>query len=161
VDDPGFVRGLEPLGDLPAHVERFVERERAALQAVFQRLSRHELEHEEARVADLVDAVDLRHVRMIERGQRPRFALETPQAFLVVRELLREHLDRDLAIEARVLRAPHLAHRAGAQRTEDPVVREGLAGSERHADAAHPTPCGAAGPVPRWGTDCLSRARLA
>jgi hypothetical protein len=45
------VRGLEAFRDLPADVARLVERERAALQALVERLARHELEHEEARVA--------------------------------------------------------------------------------------------------------------
>src|SRR5262245_63003579 len=66
VNDARFVRGLEAFGDLPAEVDRLVERQRAALQPLLERLALDELEDEEARVADLIDAEDLRDVRRSE-----------------------------------------------------------------------------------------------
>ena len=54
------------------------------------------------RVARVLDAVDLRDVRMIERGERLRFALEAHQAIGVAGERGRQDLERDLAIELRV-----------------------------------------------------------
>src|SRR5262249_43820421 len=83
-------------------------------------------------LARLLDAEDLRHVRMVERRERARLALEPPRALFVLGEGLGQDLDRDLAAELRVLRAVHLPHRARAERSEDRVVREGLAGCERH-----------------------------
>jgi hypothetical protein len=84
-----LVRRLEPLGDLPAHVDRLVHRQRPPRQARRQVLPRHELERQEAHVAHLVDAVDACDVRVVERGQRLGLALEAPQPLLVVSELLR------------------------------------------------------------------------
>ena len=45
---------------------------------------------------------------------------------------LGQHLDRHLALEARVPGAVDLAHSPGAEGTEDLVVREGLTGGEGH-----------------------------
>src|SRR5690349_10145966 len=46
--------------------------------------------------------------------------------------MLRQHLDRDVASEARVARSIHLAHAAGAERRDDLVRPEPRAGGERH-----------------------------
>jgi len=71
-----------------------------------------------AKVLDfgLVHAEDLRHVRVVERGQRLGLALEALQAFLVARELVRQHLEapppcRD-ARRARARPRPSLPRRA-------------------------------------------------
>ena len=47
-------------------------------------------------------------------------------------EVLRQHLDRDVALEPRVARAVDLAHAARAERRQDLVRAEALAGSEGH-----------------------------
>ena len=61
---------------LQRDVERFLHRQRPALERFGQVLARHELQREEVHVAFLVDAVDARHVRMVERGERLRLTLE-------------------------------------------------------------------------------------
>jgi hypothetical protein len=66
-------------------------------------------------------SVDVRNVRMIQRGERLRFASEARHALRVVRKRLRQDLDRDIPIELRVARAIHLAHTAGADRAGDLV----------------------------------------
>ena len=129
MDHTCFVRGFETLRDLPANVERFANWQRAALQALFQRFAFDEFEHQKIRRARLIDGVDLRDVGMVEARQRFRFALEAPQTFLVLREFVRQHLDRDLALQPRVARAIDLPHRAGAQRTHDHIIGEGRAGT--------------------------------
>ena len=68
--------------------------------------------------AAVLEAVDLRDVRMIQRGERLRFALEARQAVGVGRERLGQDLDRDVAIELRVARAIDLAHAACADSGE-------------------------------------------
>jgi hypothetical protein len=127
VDHAGLVRGFEAGCDLDADVERLLDRERPAAQPLGECLARHELEHEEVRVAHLIDTVNLRDVWVIERGQRLRLAREALQALLVLRELLGQDLDRHFAIESRVLRAVDLAHGSGPERPENPVVRECVA----------------------------------
>jgi len=61
---------------------------------------------------------------VVERRARLGFALEAHQALEVVGEVLRQHLERDLAAQARVPRAPHLSHRAPAVRSEELAMRE-------------------------------------
>ena len=56
----------------------------------------------------------------------------------VVGEVLRQHLDRDVALEARVARAVDLAHAAGAERRQDLVRAEAVAGREAHGERRHP-----------------------
>jgi hypothetical protein len=107
VHDARLVRGLESLGDLPADVDRLVHAQRPARQARREVLAGHEFHRQEAGVAHLVDAVDARHVRVVERGQRPR-----------------------LALEPAVARAPDLSHAPRSDGLDDLVVRERLARRE-------------------------------
>ena len=89
MDDAVLVRGLERLGDLPRDRQRFVERKRALRDAVGQRRPLDELHHERARAAALFEAVDLRDVRVIERGEELRFALEAREPIGIAREAIR------------------------------------------------------------------------
>ena len=70
---------------------------------------------------------------MGQRRDRPRLAFEARQGVGVVRKVLRQHFDRDVAAEPRVARAIHLAHAAGAKCTGDFVGTEPDTGGERHA----------------------------
>ncbi len=54
--------------------------------------------------------VDGDDVRVIERGDRAGFAIETFEAARFVGDLGRQHLQRDIAPEPRIARAIHLAH---------------------------------------------------
>ena len=68
-------------------------------------------------------------MRVIERRQDLRLALETRDPIGLQREELRKDLQRDVAIEVRVTRAIDLAHPARAQRHGDLVDTEADAGS--------------------------------
>ena len=81
----------------------------------------------------LLDAVDLRDVRMVERRQRLRFALEATQSFRIGGEGLRQNLQRDVTIEPGVASPIDLAHSAGAERCRR--SRRGRCGTRR------PTAC--------------------
>src|SRR5207249_1947331 len=80
----------------------------------------------------LFHAVDGRDVRMIELCQDLRFALEARHALGILSEGRREHLDRHVAIQARVPRAIDLAHAARAERREDLVGSDSEARTKRH-----------------------------
>ena len=84
MDHAGFVRGLDPLGDLPADVERLVQREGATLQPRRQVFAGHELHRHEARVAHLINPEDLCDVGVVQRRERLRLALEPTQPLVVV-----------------------------------------------------------------------------
>ena len=75
-------------------------------------------------------AVDVRDVRMVQRGERLCFARETREAFGVARERVGQDFDRDVAIELRIARAIHLAHAACADVRDDFIDAEARAGAE-------------------------------
>ena len=91
-----------------------------------------EFEHEGPRRADLLEAVHLRNVRVIERGERFRFTLEAGEALRVVDERLREDLERHVAAQPRVAGAIHLAHAPDAEEREDLVMTERGDRSQAH-----------------------------
>ena len=121
--------GVEAIGDLHAQVDGFVDGERTALKALVESFALDQFEDEKADVLDLVDAVNLCHVGMVEAGQGAGLALEAMQALLVFREVFGQDLDRDLSVQARIFRTPHFAHGASSDRGEQLVVREGMTGS--------------------------------
>ena len=80
MDDAGLVRGFERLGHLLRDRQRLVDRDGAARDALREILALDQLHHERADAGRLFDAVQLRDVRMIERGERLRLALEPHEA---------------------------------------------------------------------------------
>ena len=92
-----------------------------------------QLHDERADAARILEAVNLRDVRMIERREHLRLAAEAREALGIVGNGGEQDLDRDLAIQLRIARAIHLAHAAGAQQGDDLVRAEAGAGAEGHA----------------------------
>ena len=78
MDDALVVRGFERVGDLPRDAERLVERNRSLLDPLGQRRPFDQLHHQRV----LLDAVDRRDVRMIQRREHLRLAREARQARL-------------------------------------------------------------------------------
>src|SRR5262245_61145643 len=74
--------------------------------------------------------MNVRDVRMVQRGERLRLAGEAGEAFGIVGEDIGQDFDRDVAIELRVPGFVDLAHAAGADgggyfvRTESSARRE-------------------------------------
>ena len=79
------------------------------------------------------EAVDARDVRMIQRGEHLRFALEAGQALGIA---ARRASGRTLIATSRFsfvsVRAIHLAHAARADGRQDFIGAESRAGSKRH-----------------------------
>jgi hypothetical protein len=65
---------------------------------------------------------------MVQRRQCLRFAREPRQAVRIEREDLRQHLNRDIAIEFRIARAIHLPHSAFAKFVHDAIGPERVTG---------------------------------
>ena len=115
VDDALLVRRLERRGDLERDGERLVGRDRAAREPLREVLALDQLHHKRMSFADVLEAVERRDVRVVERRQHLGLALETGVALGVGVEVLGQQLESHLAAEPRVGRAPHLAHPAGAE----------------------------------------------
>ena len=116
MDDPCAVRALERVGDLDPVAQHSFERQRAAREPVGERLAFEVLHDQVVDAVLLADVVERADVRMAERGDRLRLALEAEAELRVAGEVRRQHLDRDGAVEARVARAVDLAHAARAER---------------------------------------------
>ena len=84
-------------------------------------LPAYEFHHDRSIVVDMDDVVDGGDMRMIQRRQCPRFALEAGDNLwpIVVRE--RQHFQRNLAPEACIAGAIDLSHTTGAKRIQDLV----------------------------------------
>jgi hypothetical protein len=64
---------------------------------ILQRLSHGQLENQRQAARDVLDAVDRRDVRMIERGEHPCLAFQASALVGVSGGCGREDLDRDVA----------------------------------------------------------------
>lgn len=78
--DALLVGRFERFGDLPRDRQGLVDRNRAARSPLRQILALDELHDESVRASGLLEPVDGRNVRMVERRERPRLALEADQA---------------------------------------------------------------------------------
>ena len=134
MDDPGRVRRLQRLENLDARGHGLIDRQGAALETCRQRLTLDELHHEELHVhaADCrrAQVVQRTHVRMGQLRRQARLAFEPFAALPVAGQIFREDFDGDGAVEARVTRAIHLAHSAGANQLDDVEVSEPAAGNQ-------------------------------
>ena len=110
--DALLVRGVERIANLRGILQRLIERQRA-----FQRRALDVLHHQVIRS----DIVQLADVGMIQRRDGARLALEAFAEFGL------GDLDRDDAIQARVVGFVHLTHAARADGREDFVRAEFVA----------------------------------
>ena len=69
--------------------------------------------------AVIFEAVNAADVRMIERREDLRLALEAGEPIRITRKGRWQYLNRDVAIELGVVRAIHLAHAADAEQAID------------------------------------------
>jgi len=124
VNDACVVRGVQRRCDLRRDPDRAPHRQAAepidlvGEQRAFEELERdvRDMAVHEAHVRRLDD------VRMPERAGRARLVHEPLDHVRIRRELGMEDLDRDLALDQRVLGQEHRAHPAFAQRADDPVA---------------------------------------
>src|SRR5262245_24831369 len=114
MDDSLLMRGLQCFADLARDRKCLIDRNRTLRDAVCQRRPFNQLPDQSLHTARLLKPVDMRDVRMIQRGECLGFTLKSGYAFRVLRKCPGQHLDSDLASEIRVGSAIHLAHAAGA-----------------------------------------------
>src|SRR5262245_4729549 len=132
MDDPGGVRGLERLGDLPANAERLLERKGPRCESLRECLTLHELEHEKWRFARVFKSVDRSDVRVIERSKRTRLAPEPSEPVRGSLNHVGQHLDRDLTIQFLIPGPVDLSHSSRPQRRENLVGTETRPRCESH-----------------------------
>jgi hypothetical protein len=110
VDDADVVGGRERLGRLEDPPQRPPRRHRPALgEQSLEVGAAHELHGDPRLLVVLAGAVDADDARVIDRRERARLA-EHPRAGRVGGDLLGQHLQRDGAIELRVVRQEEDTH---------------------------------------------------
>lgn len=130
------VSAVECGSDLDAVAEHLFGGQRAAADAIRERLAFEQFHDEVVDVVLASDVEETADVRVRERRDRSRLALETLPSSFVEREMRRKDLDRDGAIEACVDRAVDFAHAAGADRRNDLVPPEAASRSNLHVCGA-------------------------
>ena len=119
MDDALLVRGLERLGDLSRDRESLRQRDRSLGDAIRQRRPVDQLHDQCMGRARVLKTVEVRDVRMVQRGEDLRFAAEAHEPIGIRREGVGQNLQRDDAIELGVAGAVDLAHPARANGGDD------------------------------------------
>jgi hypothetical protein len=144
VDDALAVGLLEGRGDLLGDLEGLVDGDRTPREALLEVFTHDELEGEEGLSVRFFQTVDGGDVRVVERGEEVRLALETGEALGVLSDLGREDLDGHVTVKVGVGGAVDLAHAPGPDGGGDAVVGKGLADQD---DPPGGTPCVSCGSV--------------
>ena len=92
----------------------------------------HEFHHQRQRIGRPFESMNLRDVRVIQRGKDFGFPSKPGQAIGVRSDVCREDLDRDVALQICIIGAIHLAHSTRADSCGDLVRTDARAGRQRH-----------------------------
>ena len=83
MDDTGFVRGFQCLGDLLGDWKGFINGNRTLSDPILQRWPFHQLQHQRSGVVGFFNAVDLRDVRMVQAGENLCLSLKPRETIRV------------------------------------------------------------------------------
>ena len=128
VDDSLVMRRRQCAGHCRPDARHLIERQAAPVDQGVQRLARDQLHRQEVRVAVLFDRVNGDDVRVVQRGQRARFAPEPLDAIGVGGHVRGKDLEGDVAPERGIRRPVDRAHAAAADEALDRVAAEARAG---------------------------------
>src|ERR1700757_793119 len=93
---------------------------------MFQRRAVQKLHHEKGLAALLANVVNRADIRMVQRRRCLRLATEPLQRLPILRQILRQKLQRDKAPEPSVFRLVDDTHAPTAKFRNDAVMRDGL-----------------------------------
>ena len=130
--DPLPVRLVQRIRNVDGDSQRLIQRQRALLQPLGQRLPveiLHDQEVDPVLVADVMEGAD---VRVVQRRDGFGFSLESLLEIRISRNVLGQHLDGDGAVQAGVAGLVDLTHPARADLGGDAVGTERGAGLEGH-----------------------------
>ena len=124
MDDPQPVGGGERIGEIDGVAQGLVEAEGPAREPIGERLPFAVLHHQEVDAVLVSHVVERADVRMVQRGDRPRLAIEALAPGGIGHVIGPRTLMATDSIEAPVEGAIDLAHAAAAERTSDLVRAE-------------------------------------
>ncbi len=128
VDDAGVMRVLQAISDLAQISPRRQGVEWAPVQDVAQRAAADQRHREVRHAIGKLEVVYGQDVRVVQLGERLRLGLEPLHKAVVLKELWRQRLERDLATERLLHRAVDHRHAAAAQAFDDLVAADPGAG---------------------------------
>ncbi len=130
-----LVSRLERRGDLLRDRQRLLHRNRPLVNPIRERRPFDQFQHERVHATRFLQAVNRTDIRMIQRGQNLRFALEARQPIDIEGEDGREDLECDVAIQGGIAALIDLSHPAAADKSgdmemasEDSTCAEAVAG---------------------------------
>ena len=132
MDDSGPMCAIQGVRDLDAELEHLRHRQCTLREPLRESLPVDQLHHQIVGTVLMANVVERADVRVVEQRDGTRLALEPGAHFGRRGLVLRQHLDRHVATESRVVRAIHLAHAARAERGDDLIGAEPSAGEEHH-----------------------------
>jgi len=104
------MRTLNGIRNLPSNMERLLNRNRTLCDALNQGGTLDQLHYQGDDVVGVLQAVDVRDMRMIQRGENLSLALKPGETFGISKKGFGEHLQGIVPLEARVVCAPDPAH---------------------------------------------------
>ena len=142
MNDPALVRRFQAFRDLFGNRQHLVDGNGTLDDATGQRLSFHELQNERLEAIRFLESINRCDVRVVQRGEDVRFALEAREAVDIQCEGFRSHLESHVAIERGITRSIDLAHSARAEKLEDLIWTERIAGvQDAPVEVGHPAGC--------------------
>ena len=133
MNDPFVVRGAESTRDLTRILERLARRAGRPRAGDWRSdVAFEHLRDDERRAVVRADVVDGEDVRVVELAGRARFLLESSQPAAIGCVRVEDQFDRDVASEAWIARAIHLAHAAGAEPADDLIGTDAGPNRNRH-----------------------------
>ena len=136
MDDARRVSHIQRVGNLRPKIHQLVDRDWLALDAVLERRAIEILHHDVLAALVFSNVVDGADIGMVECGRRPRLAPEPLQCLRILRQFVRQKLQRDAAPQAQVFRLIDNTHAAAAQFLRDAVVRYGFSNHLEVSDMA-------------------------
>ena len=122
VHDAPLMSRFERVGDLAGDLERLANPKWPLRNPIGECQALDHLHDEGGYSGRVFEAVNMSDVWMVERREDSRFALKSGEPFRIAGELIRQYLDRHVAIELRIMGSIDFAHAAAPERGED-VVR--------------------------------------
>src|SRR5579863_3133583 len=119
MNDAPAVSFVERVGNLDSDFQQLFDEERTFINPRGQSFTFDVLHHEEIGAVLRADIVERADVRMVQRGDSPRFALKALARFRRFGKMLGQNFDGDGAVEARIAGAINLTHAARTYTCDD------------------------------------------
>jgi len=110
MNDSLFLPPLQCFRNLDADLQGLLDGQRTRLYSLRQGLADNQLHHQILQPIGLLQTINGRYVRVIQRGQHPRLMTKTRQSLRIVDEHVGQNLDGYVAAQVGVMRLINLTH---------------------------------------------------